>query len=203
MTIEKGSAYGTPGALAPGGVVVASDAALRAVVTEARRAGRQPPPVGLLGGDLCRTLGGPGDEERLHTSAAVTFPVDVVSVLLDGHPHWFVSHLVARHRFWRGRAVVVMNAEWLGDLDLGPRGHPGDGLVDITDGSLPLRQRLSARRRARTGSHLPHPAMRTTRRAEADLSFDPPLPVALDGEAVGPVSQVALRVEPDALTVVV
>lgn len=203
MTIHKGEAWGAPGPLPADGVVVRSDAEARAVVTEARRTGRPVPVLGLLGGDLCRTLGGLGDEARLRSPDAMTFPVDLGSVLVDGRLHWFVAHLIARRAWWRGRAVAVMNAQWLGDWDLGPRSHPNDGLLDATDGRLPLGDRLAARRRVRTGTHLPHPALRTTRAAAMSFDLDPALEVRLDGEPVGRARHLAVRVEPDALTVVV
>jgi hypothetical protein len=203
VTISKGSAYGSPGPLPADGVVVGSDADAAAVVTEALRAGRRVPPLGLVGGDLCRTLGGQGEEARLRSEDATSFPVDLGCALLDGRLHWFVAHVVAHRWAWRGRFAVAMNAEWLGDLDLGPRSHPGDGLLDLTEGELGLRERLAARRRARTGSHLPHPGLRTTRSKRAQWSFADGIPVALDGVTVGTVREIVLHVEPDALTVVV
>lgn len=203
MTIGKGTPYGELAPLPAHGVVVASDAEARHVVTEALRAGRPVPPLGLVGGDLCRTLGGLGDRDRLRGPEATTFPVDLGCVLLDGRRHWFVAHLVARRPLWRGRFALAMNAEWLGDLDLGPRAHPGDGLLDLTEGALGLRDRWAARRRARTGTHLPHPGLRTSRRAVARLEFPDGVPVHLDGEQVGTARELDLHVEPDALTVVV
>jgi hypothetical protein len=203
MTIEKGKPWGRPGPLPDHGVLVGSDAEAREVVTEARRAGTPVPPLGLLGGDLCRTLGGRGDRARLMSADAMTFPIDLATVLVDGRLHWFVAHLIARRSWWFGRAVAVMNAQWLGDWDLGPRSHPNDGLLDATDGNLPLGDRLQARRRVRTGTHLPHPALRTTRAAAMAFDLDPALTVHLDGVSVGPASHLAVRVEPDALTVVV
>jgi hypothetical protein len=203
VTIEKGSAYGTPGPLPDHGVVVASDAEAAAVVRDARRLGHAPPPLGLIGGDLCRTLGGPGREDRLRGPDATTFAVDLGVVLLDGRVDVFVAHLVARRRAWTGPFAVVMNAEWLGPLDLGPRAHPGDGLLDVTEGRLGLRERLQARRRARTGSHLPHPGLRTSRRRAVDLSFPGGVPVRLDGEERGRAAEIMVHLEPDALTVVV
>jgi hypothetical protein len=203
VTIGKGSPYGEPGTLPADGVVVGSDAEAAAVVTDARRGGHAVPTLGLIGGDLCRTLGGLGDADRLRTPDATTFPVDLGCVLLDGHLHYFVAHLAAHRRWWSGRFAVVMNAEWLGELDLGPRAHPGDGLLDVTDGKLGLRDRLAARRRARTGSHLPHPGLRTSRSGRVELSFPDGVPVFLDGVAVGPARELMVHVEPDALTVVV
>ena len=203
MTISKGSPYGEPGALPSDGVVVASDAEAAAVVTRARRGGHPVPVLGLAGGDLCRTLGGSGDTGRLGTAEATTFPVDLGCVLVDGHLHYFVAHLAAHRPRWYGRFAVAMNAEWLGDLDLGPRSHPGDGLLDLTEGELGLRDRLTARRRARTGTHLPHPSLRTRRSAKLELSFPGGVPVFLDGVPVGTATEVMVHVEPDALTVVV
>jgi hypothetical protein len=159
--------------------------------------------LGLAGGDLCRTLGGTGDLDRLRSPEAMTFACDLGSVLVDGRLHWFVAHLLARRTWWRGRMVAAMNAQWLGPLDLGPRAHPGDGLLDVTDGDLPLGDRLEARRRARTGTHLPHPALRTSRTAALQVDLDPALDVWLDGEKVARARRLSIRVEPDALTVVV
>lgn len=202
MTVRRGEAWGAPGALPDHGVVVRSDAEARAVVTAARRAAEPVPPLGLLGGDLCRTLGGRGDEGRLRSGATV-LSCDLGSVLVDGRLHWFVAHLVARHRWWWGRALVAMNAAWLGPWNVGPRAHPGDGLLDTYDGRLPPRQLLAARSRLARGAHLPHPAI-TERRAPAlQVDLGRGLPIRLDGEVVAVGRRLTLRAEPDALTVVV
>jgi hypothetical protein len=203
MTIRKGEAWGEAAPLPDDGVVVASDLEARRVLTAARLEKRPPPVLGLLGGDLCRTLGGRGDAARLRSDVAVTFPVDLGEVLLDGRLHLFVAHLIARRRWWHGRTVVVMNAAWLGPLNLGPKAHPGDGLLDISEGALPWRDRLEARRRARVGAHLPHPALELRRTRAAQFEFARPIPVRLDGELVGRFRDVSVRVEPDAVRVVV
>ncbi|WP_334145188.1 hypothetical protein [Rhabdothermincola sp.] len=203
MTVERGVSWGRPEPLPPHGVVVHSDAEARAVVEAHRRRDEPVPPLGLLGGDLCRTLGGSGDAARLRSSEAMSFPVDLGAALVDGRLHWFVAHLLARRSWWHGRIVAAMNAEWLGDWDLGPRAHPNDGLLDISDADLSLGDRLKARRRVHTGAHLPHPGIRTQRAPAWSDELSPPLDVWLDGQKVGRASRVAVRVEPDALTVVV
>ena len=203
MTIRKGEAWGTPAPLAPDGVVVRSDAEACAVVTAARRAGEPIPPLGLLGGDLCRTLGGLGDEARLRSADAMTFPIDLGEALLDGRLHFFVAHLVARRGWWRGRAVVAMNAQWVGRWNLGPRAHPNDGLLDVYDARVPVSGVLKVRSRLHQGAHLPHPAITEQRRSATQLTLERPLPVHLDGEVAGSFTNLSLRVEPDALTVVI
>ena len=203
MTIRKGEPWGAPGTLPDDGIVVSSDAAARAAIEPLRRAGEPLPVLGLLGGDLCRTVAGPGDVERLHGADAMRFPVDLGSVLIDGRQHWFVAHLIARRSWWRGRVVAVMNAQWFGAWDLGPKSHPNDGLLDISDGTLSLGDRLKARRRLSTGSHVPHPDIRVRRTASEQFEFDPPLDVYLDGELVGRARTLSVRVEPDAYDIVI
>ena len=195
--ISKGSPYGEPGRpLPPHGVVCASDAEARRVLEAARRAGRPFPPLQLTGGDLCRTLGGPtpgGD---------VTFPVDLGEVLVDGRLHLFVAHLVARTRLWT-YAFAAMNAQWLGGWNLGPRAHPNDGLLDTYEARLRPGDLLQVRARLGHGSHLPHPRIKERRVEAVQVDLPRPLPVVLDGEAVATGRTLSLRVEPDALTVVV
>ncbi|HVM03167.1 MAG TPA: hypothetical protein VM263_10905 [Acidimicrobiales bacterium] len=202
MTIEKGKPWGAPGALPAGGVVVRSDAEARAALEDARRAGRPYPALGLLGGDLCRTLGGTGDEGRLRSQRAVSFPVDLGEALVDGVLHLFVAHLVAGDRLWRD-AFVAMNAQWRGGWNLGPRAHPNDGRLDTYRATLTLGDLPKVRARLHHGAHLPHPRIRERRAPAVQVELDRPRAVEVDGEAVGRGRRLSVRVEPDALTVVV
>lgn len=202
MTIEKGQQWGAPGTLPRNGLVVRSDAEARAIVEKARRAGEPIPTLGLVGGDLCRTVGGAGDEARLRSDEAMQLPTDVGAVLIDGRLHWFVAHLVARKRWWRGRIYVAMNAEFIGPWDVAPRGHPNDGRLDTFEVTMSTGDRLKARGRLATGTHVPHPDIKERRVSAAQVDVDG-LDVWLDGENVGPAKSLSIRVEPDALTVVV
>lgn len=201
MTVGKGSDYGAAGRLPAGAPVVESDEELCRTVLELR-AGSTPVVVGLIGGDLCRTLGGSGDRDRLSSDDAVTVPIDLAIATVDGTETAFVAHLLTGRPFGRDFAAV-MNAQWWGELDLGPRSHPGDGLLDVTTGSLPWRQRRLAIGRARSGSHLPHPALRQRRTDEVTLTFDRPVPLLLDGVSHGTGSEIEIRLEPDAFSVVI
>lgn len=203
MTVERGQPWGTRGALPAHAVVVRTDAEARAAVTAARRASTAVPALGLLGGDLCRTCGGRGDEARLRGGDAAVLPADLGSVLLDGRQHWFVAHLVARRSWWRGRVVAAMNAQFLGRWDVAPRAHPNDGRLDLLDVTMGPTDRWKAWRRLPRGAHVPHPGIAEHRVTAWQATFDPPLRVWLDGEPMGAVRHLSLRVEPDALTVVV
>ena len=203
MTIEKGQPWGSHAPLPADGVVVNGDSHARLVVSEARRAGRPVPTLGLLGGDLCRTVGGRNDEARLRSSDAMTLPLDLGAVLIDGHLHWFTAHLVARRSWWRGRVVAVMNAQWIGSWDVAPRAHPNDGLLDVLDGDMSFDDRIKARRRLPTGTHLPHPSISQRRVGAIQIELDKPTPVWLDGERVATGQHLSIRIEPDAYSCVV
>lgn len=200
MVVERGRTWGRVGQLPAGGVMVRSDAEARAIVTEARRQDREVPVLGLLGGDLCRTLGGRGDQARLCSPEAMLLPVDVGSVLVDGRQHWFVAHLVARRSWWHGRVFAAMNAQYVGSWDVAPRAHPGDGKLDIVDANPSVGDRLKARGRLPSGTHVPHPDISERRVQALQVSFDAPTPVWLDGGRVGEASELSIRVEPDAVT---
>jgi hypothetical protein len=165
--------------------------------------------IGLLAGDLHRTLGSPRRTETdLREGRGVRFPVDVGVARIDGADHVFLTHLVAhprrRLRWWSARTIAVMNGAFVGDLYLGPRAHPNDGRLDVTDGRLPPGQRRRGRRRARSGTHVPHPDLTTKRVRTLDLVVPPSarMHVWLDGEHVGDASTLSVRCVADALVVV-
>ena len=191
MTVERGRDWGSVGPAPDDLVVVRSDREAGAVLEAARREGSEPPPLGLLGGDLCRTLGGTGDEGRLR-AAPTLLAVDLGVVLLDGRLRLFVAHLVLRRSWWRGRVVALMNAEHLGSWDVAPRAHPGDGHLDLLDADLSLGDRVKARRRLLTGTHLPHPGIATRRVDAWAADLDPPTTAWVDGERVRGVRKVAV-----------
>ena len=218
MTIGKGTTWGSPGALPPGSPIVDDDQALRVLVVSAMRNGTNLPPIGLAGGSLWRTLGGPSSGRRLgrlgvgqgcsetvgepDTSLPMHLPVDVIEAHLDGTPSWFVASLVAHdrlRRFW----LVAMNAQFVGSYQLGPRAHPGDGLVDVFSGKLGWQELAEVARRATNGAHLPHPSIAVGRVAAHEVEFATRVRVSLDGSSVGSVRHLRLTVLPDAITVVV
>lgn len=220
MTIRAGQPWGAPGSLAAGAPVVDSDAAAAAVLQARldamdRASGTDLAEgalgeVGVLGGDLHRTLGAPRrSETELRAGVGTRFPIDVGVVELDGSLRVFVAHLVAfprrRLRWWSDRTVTVLNGSHVGPYDLGPRSHPNDGRLDLTDGSLPLGQRRSGRRRSLTGTHVPHPNLTTRRVREVTVEAAPRprLHVWLDGQAAGSHRSMHIRCLADAAVVVV
>jgi YegS C-terminal NAD kinase beta sandwich-like domain len=207
VSLRRGEHWGRPQPLPPGTVLCEDDAQIRAVVREAMEQGRTVPPVGLLGGDLWRTLGAPGaGRERLAAGSGVQARVDVVELAVDGRLDWFVAHLLARGKgragWWHGRIVAVMNAEFMGPWSVAPRSHPGDGRIEVLEADLGPADRWRARRRLRHGMHVPHPDISVRRVDHAVLDLGG-LHLWLDGVRQGPAPQILLKVMPSALTVVI
>jgi hypothetical protein len=187
-------------------VVVRSDAEARAALEAARRERRAAPLLGLLGGDLCRTVGGRGDAARLREGATATLlRCDLGEALVDGKVRFFVAHVVVRGRtLWRGGATAAMNAQYLGRWDVAPRAHPGDGALDVVevDPAMGLGDRWKAWRRLPSGTHVPHPRLATRRAGAVQLDVAGRR-VVIDGEVQPPARTLSLRLDPGALLVAV
>lgn len=153
----------------------------------------------LESGDLLRTLGYSEPEPQI----GLEFSMDLGLVTLDGGRQLpFSAHVVAKGLMWSGECLVAMNAAWVQDLYLGPKSHPNDGLLDVTHGSLDVRQRLLATRRAKLGTHLPHPALTTKRSPRYEHQFSKPVKVYVDGYLQGRATRISLELISDAFSVI-
>lgn len=200
--MRRGQNWGESGSLPVDGITVGTDAELRAIITEARRTHLDLPVVGLLGGDLHRTLGGRHELGNTEENKAARVTVDIGSALVDGRLYWFSAHLVAGS-WWRGRVWVAALAAYYGRWNLAPRAHPGDGLLDFLDTELGPGDRMAARKRLPAGTHVPHPKITYRRAPAAQVEFSKPTRIRLDGEDVGHAKRLSVRVEGNALDLVV
>lgn len=202
MSVEKGRDWGVRGSPPPDLAIFDTSAAAIDVLTDARRANRPLPSIGLRGGDLVRTLGGPTGADLAGSDNALNVSIDLGAVLAEGRLHWFLDHLVVRRSWVRGRVLVVANAAFIGEWNIAPRAHPGDGRFDIVEtATMGLADRWKARRRLPLGTHLPHPDIRTRRTAAAQYEFAEPTPVWLDGVRTTEATSLSVRLEPDAVDV--
>jgi hypothetical protein len=227
VTIAKGVQWGRPCSLEIGRPVATSDAELAELVRRQVLDGPKPNPgrfegataVGLAGGDLFVTLGGAAGGRSPCGPDAWLFPLDAMVVRCDsdraaGGAMAAVAHVVAlrhparsrggelRHMGWfEAETLVVANAAFLGDWNIAPRGHPNDGRLEVTRGSLPRRDRRRLGARLRTGTHLPHPDLATSRPKSVD-SAGGPWRLFVDGVDHGMVDRFTVSVVPDAFAVV-
>ncbi len=207
VTIRRGQPYGETAALGADDAVAAGDDELRSLVGAAVLDGIERPTIGLVGGDLHRTLGAPRHTAvELRAGRGMRFPIDIGVVTFDGDPapRVFVAHLVAGpRRLWAGRTVIITNAAFLDGQNVGPRAHPNDGLLDVIDGSLGFSDRRQARRRLATGTHVPHPSLAERRTAAYRVDSARALTVRLDGVPTARSTGFSVEIRPDSLWVVV
>lgn len=169
MTIAKGTQWGEPGEVPENSIVCRSDADTASTIRGAVCI--------LTTGDLWRGLGEPGP--KVPHDECTILRVDVLEVTLDmidgtSTRSRAVAHVCLGRFGSRKGFCGVVNAGFVDGANLAPRGHPGDGRVEFVtmDAGVSWRQRRMARKRAITGTHLPHPSIRvetvTTWSAETD-----------------------------------
>lgn len=200
MTIEKGAPWGTPGHVPEGSVRASSDRA--AAESDMERV------VVLTAGDLHRGVGQPRPKEV--GEACTLLPVDVLEVKVttgEGETtfHRAVGHVCLGHFVSARGFTGLVNAGFVDGLNLAPRGHPGDGRVElvVAEAKMPWRQRMMARRRARTGSHLPHPSIRVSAVQEWTFVRQNDETLSIDGHDLYAWSEAAVTVRPGLLVVAV
>jgi hypothetical protein len=76
---------------------------------------------------------------------------------------------------------VVANGEYLRGRDVVPRGHPGDGRLEVQVYSVAAGQRRRMRSRLATGTHVPHPGIRTTQGSHAVVHWHGQARFEVDG----------------------
>ena len=201
-----GAASGPAAATGAGG-----DADLAALVQDhpGARVGFRPD----AGCDLARAVG-----LRDPATGSTELPLDAldlgaaglaVNLVVSGEPPerhsvWrrrrAVTVEVGERTVFRGRAlgVVIANGQFRHGRDLVPRGHPGDGRLEVQVYALPPSQRRRFRARVASGSHLPHPAIATASGRAAQVTWRRPAPLEVDGRRRPRQAVVAAVVRPDA-----
>ena len=168
--------------------------------------------------DLARALGIAGEPRRVR--APVTIDVlqlgggrRAVNMVVLGRPP---DRLRRCHRPRRCRvevdgrlvydapatSVVVANGEYLRGLDVVPRGHPGDGRLEVHVYAVAAAQRRRMRQRLATGTHLPHPGIGTSQGSRVTIQWDRTVRLEVDGASHGRVSDLEVMLGVGEVTLV-
>lgn len=100
----------------------------------------------------------------------------------------------------RATTVVIANGQFFAGLDVVPRGHPGDGRLEVQVYALRRGERRAMRERLPQGVHLPHPRITTTIGRQVEIHVrDGRLPLTIDGLAHDPVADLTVTLIPGAL----
>jgi hypothetical protein len=90
--------------------------------------------------------------------------------------------------------VVIATGQYLRGLDVVPRGHPGDGRLEVQVYRLLGRERREMRSRLPHGAHVPHPRITGRPGREVHAVARRPLALEVDGEARPPVRALSIEI---------
>jgi len=194
--IRKGHNWGARGQLPPSAPIATSDVEAAALIGGKHRV------IGLESGDLARTLGirKPFTRAREHQLV----PIDGLHVDFDdGSSVVAIAHVLIGRLAVDRHVIAVMNAAFVGNRNVAPRAHPGDGKADVVSMDLSRSDRLKARSRMITGTHVPHPGISIRKVDAAGFDLGRSRLVTIDGRRCGRRSWVGFKVLPGAIIVAV
>jgi hypothetical protein len=216
--VKPGEAWGEPAAGPADLVVTGTDAELAAALGAASGALVQFLPD--RDSDLARAVGLHAAGEPQHLAV----PVDAMTVepggpavnaVVVGTPPGALR-ATSRSRRVRvavdGRVVadgpattvVVASGQFVDGLDVVPRGHPGDGRLEVQVYALRRGERRAMRARLPRGTHLPHPRITTAVGKAVTIEVEGGgLPVVVDGVTRAPEARVTVTVVPAAFRLLV
>lgn len=140
---------------------------------------------------------------------AVAANAVVLGVPPDGLRAWHrrrpVTVTVDGRALFAGRAttVVVANGQFHRGVDLVPRGHPGDGRLEVQVYGLAPGERAPMRRRLGRGDHVPHPRIAQGQGRGIEVRWARPTALEVDGRRRDRATGLVARVRPGALRVLV
>lgn len=225
MTIEKGKDWGERRDVPANTAIATSDAALADLFSAVRTESGEwavsgPSLVALLPNGhtprspreatngLAKTLGARGDRDSIVGAERFVVPIDLGVVTLnpdtaDESTMVMASSLVIARPLWNGVTEAAMNAAFLDTWNVTPSGHPNDGRFDVVRAELGIADRLKARKRLPTGSHLPHPGISVRRLKAAEFRPGTSAATWIDGRRVGKVAHLNVTVIADAVSLAI
>lgn len=205
MTIRKGQDWGEQVEAPTDLLVFADDPSANTYLNEVFANGNMAPPIAVLKSNLARTLGLSGATIKkptmLHTKFDLVEVDYVLASSLSGKMH-FLGNAVIRNNWLRGPITGVFNSSFIGSWDCAPKAHPNDSKLDVVsiDQSMKIRQRLTAKRLVKLGSHLPHPKISYKQAESFKIDLEEPARLFVDAMDLGMVKHCDFRVISDAVS---
>jgi hypothetical protein len=103
----------------------------------------------------------------------------------------------------RATGIVVATGQYLRALDLVPRGHPGDGRLEVQVYRLRPNERRAMRERLPLGTHVPNPRITGRPGRHVELRAGEPFALEVDGVARPPVRALVVDIDPGAYRLLV
>lgn len=161
----------------------------------------------VVGGDLWLALGCPSPPQKGQPCTRVD--VDLLVCAVDTGDGTRVvraaSHVRVGSWLRPGRFVCATNAGYVNRRNIAPRAHPNDGLIHVFElnRTMAWRERVIARHRALSGTHVPHPAITLTRRTEWGMVREGVESLVIDNIRIHRWNSVMVTVNPDGMKLLI
>ena len=205
MTISKGQEWGRFEERPTDLQVAADDFSAGQLITDQILNLASPPNISITKSGLTRTLGIKNASHRNDQMLCTKFDV-IEAVYTSANSdtatrRCFIGHANIYQKYFLGQIIAILNTSFIGNRDWAPKAHPNDGKLDVVelDGSMSSRQRLTAFRLMKSGSHLPHPKIRYTQKTEYVFIGEKSASMSIDGIRIGSIRRCVFRVLPDAV----
>ena len=158
--------------------------------------------IGLRGGDLYESLGGRGVGERESDNATVGLRLDLGHLVIGQLNYLFASYCKISKPLKPWYTIWVINSPIIDGRRISPKSHPADGFLDIVEFSLSFRQSQKAYKRSKSGDHLPHPQIQTSKKRTYMMKAKGKRKVVIDGKKITYSNEASISVIPHAIAVI-
>jgi len=205
MTIRKGQDWGERVDAPADLLVFTDDSSADTYLKEVFANSRELQSIAILNSNLARAFGLNGATIGSTTMLRTRLDlIEVSYVLLSSQTAKmnYLGNAIIRNGWLRGAITGVFNSSFIGSWDCAPKAHPNDSKLDVVsiDQSMNVRQRLTAKRLVKLGSHLPHPKISYKQTEDFKIDLQEPAHLFVDSIDLGMVRQCDFRVISDALS---
>jgi len=159
--------------------------------------------IGIIGGNLFTSLGGNIGLDYPSNSTVTSCSIDIGCVSIGDDSFYFASTLLVLNLLRPWASTGIVNTQLSNGNRYAPKAHPGDGFMEEIESNLDIRQAIIARKKLRSGDHLPHPQLRL-KKGKA-FTYDSPkgMKLILDSKSIGRYKAFSVKVIPHAIQVIV
>ena len=159
--------------------------------------------IGITGGNLFTSLGGNNALDYPTNSSVISCSIDIGCVSIGDDSFHFASSLLILKLLRPWASTGIINTQVSNGNRYAPKAHPGDGFMEEIKSNLHMRQAVIARKKLKTGDHLPHPQLRLMKGRAFNYDFAKAQKIILDNKSIGRHKAFSVKVIPHAIQVIV
>ena len=158
--------------------------------------------IGITGGNLFTSLGGNSTLDYPANPTVIACSIDIGCVSIGDDSFYFASTLLILELLRPWASTGIANTQVSNGNRYAPKAHPGDGFMEEIESNLHMKQAIIARKKLKTGDHLPHPQLRLKKGRAFNYDFTKAKRIILDNKSIGRHKAFSVKVIPHAIQVI-